>query len=225
MAITEAFTNSATIGTTEYSLPNASTTLTARTDNSVYQIFIDTSNVTISDLFECVVKEKATSGGSQRTIFEAYFPITPNWVFPALMLGTGWDVTIKKISGTDRSFSWSIRSLGSWTEAYTNSASISTTEYSLPNNSTTLATLTTAGVYQVILDVSSLTVTEQYEFKIYDKVTSGGTKNVIYTATITGAMAASYVSEALVLMNGFDFTLKKLSGTDRTIGWSIRQIA
>jgi hypothetical protein len=31
------------------------------------------------------------------------------WISPALMLGNGWDVTVQKLTGTDRVIEWSIR--------------------------------------------------------------------------------------------------------------------
>jgi len=110
-------------------------------------------------------------------------------------------------------------------EAYTNSASISTTEYSLPNNSTSLTPITVSGVYQVFIDTAAMTVTEQYQIRVLEKVTSGGTQREIYVAILTGAMAATWVSPTLILMNGWDVTVKKLSGTDRTFYWSIRKVA
>ena len=111
MAISEAYTNSASIGTTEYSLPNSSTTPASITDDGVYQVFIDTGNMAAGDQFRIKVKEKVTSGGTQREIYAAVLQgtMTDNWVSPSLVLIHGWDVTIQKLAGTDRSFAWSIR--------------------------------------------------------------------------------------------------------------------
>lgn len=113
MAISEAYTNSATIGTTEYSLPNNSTTLAAKAESGVYQVFVDTGAMAAGDQFEIKVKEKVTSGGTQRVIYSAVLTgtMTDNWVSPSLILLNGWDVTISKIAGTDRSLSWSIRKI------------------------------------------------------------------------------------------------------------------
>lgn len=105
------------------------------------------------------------------------------------------------------------------------SATISTTEYSLVNDSTSLATDTTDGIYQVFLDLSAMTVTEQYQIKVYEKCYSAGSKLVIYESIVTGTSAPTWVSPSLVLLYGWDVTVKKLAGTDRTIGWSIRQVA
>lgn len=111
MAISELYTNSATIGTTEYSLPNNSTTLTPITTDGVYQVFVDTGNMASGDQYRIRVSEKVTSGGSQRVIYSAILTgtMTDNWVSPSLILMHGWDVTVTKLAGTDRSFSWSIR--------------------------------------------------------------------------------------------------------------------
>lgn len=112
------------------------------------------------------------------------------------------------------------------TALYENSASISTTEYSLVANSTSLSNDTTDGVFQVWLDLSALTITEEYELKVYEKVQSGGTKREVFKANYFGPISpAHFPLPSLVLMHGWDVTLDKIAGTDRTIGWSIRQVA
>lgn len=110
-------------------------------------------------------------------------------------------------------------------EAYSGSATISTTEYSCPNNSTTLTPITVDGVYQTMFDTATMTAGDQYRFRVYEKVTSGGTQRVAYEAILTGSMADCYIMPSLILMHGWDVTILKLAGTDRSIGWSIRQVA
>lgn len=111
MAIQEAFSGSATIGATEFSLPNNSTTLTPRTEDGVYQVFIDASAMSFGDEFTICVYEKVTAGGAQQKVYESTITgvMTDCWVAPSLLLMHGWDVTIQKGAGTDRSFSWSLR--------------------------------------------------------------------------------------------------------------------
>lgn len=111
------------------------------------------------------------------------------------------------------------------TAAYENSATIGTTAFSLPNNSTTLTPITVDGVYQVFIDLAAMTVAEQYEIVVVERVTSGGAQREIFKAVITGAQAASWVSPSLILLHGWDVQVRKLVGTDRSIGWSIRQVA
>ena len=110
-------------------------------------------------------------------------------------------------------------------EAYTNSSSISSTEYSLPNNSTTPASITDDGVYQVFIDTGNMAAGDQYKIRVKEKVTSGGSQREIYAATLTGAMTDNWVSPSLILIHGWDVTVQKLAGTDRTFAWSIRKVA
>ena len=110
------------------------------------------------------------------------------------------------------------------TEAYTGTATISTTAYSLPNNSTTAASITTDGVYQVFIDFNSLTLAEAYSVRVLEKVTSAGSQREVFAATVRGANP-SFVSPSLILMHGWDVLVTKITGTDRSISWSIRQVA
>jgi hypothetical protein len=112
-------------------------------------------------------------------------------------------------------------------EAYAGSATIGTTEYSCPNagNYNSANGITTDGVYQVFLDLANMTITEQYQIRIYEKCRSSDTQRVIYEAIVTGIMADTWVSPSLILLHGWDVTLKKLAGTDRALHWSIRQVA
>ncbi len=109
-------------------------------------------------------------------------------------------------------------------EPYSNTATISTTEYSLVNNSTTLASITDDGVYQVFVDLFNLAVGDEYEIKIKEKVTSGGTQRTLYTAYQDGDIDEPFVTPSLILLHGWDVTMKKIAGTDRLISWSIRKV-
>lgn len=112
MAIAELHTGTSIIGVTEYSLVTPGTTLASSTTDGVFQVFIDFSALVSGDEYEVAVKEKATSAGTQRVIFRgtvAGLQGSPIWVSPSLILMHGWDVTVDKIAGTDRSISWSIR--------------------------------------------------------------------------------------------------------------------
>lgn len=109
--------------------------------------------------------------------------------------------------------------------AYEGSATIGATLYSLPNASTTLTPITVDGVYQVFVDFGAMTVTEEYEVTVLERVTSGGSQREIFKAVISGTTAPAWVSPSLILMHGWDVQIRKLAGTDRSIGWSIRQVA
>lgn len=112
-------------------------------------------------------------------------------------------------------------------EAYNGSATITTTEYSCPNagNYNSANGITDDGVYQVFLDTANMAFGDQYQIRVYEKCRSGDTQRVIYEAILTGTMAATWVSPSLILLHGWDVTLKKLAGTDRAINWSIRKVA
>ena len=110
--------------------------------------------------------------------------------------------------------------------AFANSATISTVEYSLPNNSVTLATLTAAAIYQVFVDISNMVSGDSYRVTIYEAVQAAGTKRIAWTEVLNGAPSAPvWVSPSLLLMNGWDVTMIRLAGADRVIGWSIRSVA
>jgi len=112
-------------------------------------------------------------------------------------------------------------------EAFTGSATIGVTEYSLPNAATYSAgaARTETGVLQVWLDMAALASGDQYQLSLYRKATSGGTLLKAETWDFTGAQTTPiFGSETFIVRHGWDFTLKKLTGTDRSIAWSIEQV-
>jgi hypothetical protein len=118
--------------------------------------------------------------------------------------------------------------VAAWTVLYSGSNSISTTEFSLTLNSTTgaPASKTDKGTVQLVLDVSAMIAGDQYELKLYDKARSGDTQRLASRWTMTGAQAEPlFMTPALMLGEGWDFTLKRLAGSDRTIQSSIRSYA
>lgn len=101
---------------------------------------------------------------------------------------------------------------------------IGTSEYSVAASSTTLATKTDTGVFQLALDLTAMTATEAYQITIYEKINSAGSKVVVHQASLYGVQSApGWMGPALSLLNGWDMTVKKLLGTDRSIGFSIRK--
>ena len=110
------------------------------------------------------------------------------------------------------------------TVAYTGTATIGSTEYSLVNNSTTLASSTDVGVYQVFIDTTTMQAGDEYEIDIKEKVVSGGSQKTIYLAVLDGAQSSPFVTPTLVLMLGWDVTMTRLSGSSRSIAWSIRKV-
>lgn len=115
MAISEAFTGTETVGSTnEWSLTTDTSydTGDAQTADGVYQVFLDLNALAAGDTFEFKVYEKVLGASTQRLVYWARFSGvqgSPVWVSPSLLLMHGWDATLKKIAGTDRSIDWSIR--------------------------------------------------------------------------------------------------------------------
>lgn len=111
------------------------------------------------------------------------------------------------------------------TEAFFGGVTI-TTEYSLTGSAGALQTLATPGIYQLFLGLQNLASGDCYLLKIKEKVQSTSTQAVVQSVRLTGAQAQpAYVTESLLLKNGWDMTLTQVSGTARLIEWSIRQVA
>lgn len=104
---------------------------------------------------------------------------------------------------------------------------ISTTEISVVSGTSTLQTITDDGVYQLWVDgVGVMAKGDEFIIKIYEKVeATGGTKRVVFVATLSDAQSELFVTPMLVLMHGWDMTLMKVAGTDRAFDASIRKIA
>lgn len=106
------------------------------------------------------------------------------------------------------------------------SASISTTEISMVSGTSTLQSSTAAGVYQLFVNVATMAAGDEYTIKVKEKVeNTSAAQLVVYSATLDGVQSGPFVLPSLVLLNGWDMTIQQVSGTARTIGWSIRKVA
>lgn len=113
------------------------------------------------------------------------------------------------------------------TELYHETATVSTTEYSLPNDANYSAgsAKTDDGIFQVFIEMVNMAAGDEYQIRIYEKVRSTTTQRIIYEANLVGAQVGPFVSIALILLHGWDVTMRKVTGTDRAFDWSIRQVA
>ena len=110
-------------------------------------------------------------------------------------------------------------------QAYTGTATMSTTEFSLVSGSTSLTGDTTPAVIQVFIDTNNMFAGDEYEIKIKDRIISTDAQRTIYTATLDGAQSAPFVTPSLILYHAWDITMKQITGTARSISWSIRKVA
>lgn len=109
--------------------------------------------------------------------------------------------------------------------AYTDSATVSTSEYSLPNDSTSLSAITTDGIYQLSVYVASMAAGDQFRFRVYEKLLSGGSQRTVFDVYVDGPQSGSYEFPARALGNGWDMTAIKVAGTDRTVEWCINSVS
>lgn len=102
-----------------------------------------------------------------------------------------------------------------------------TTELSIVFNATYAAgtNKTDDGIFQLFLDdQGNMTKTEEYEIRVMEKVHNGGTQKNIFKARLKGTQSEPFVTPPLALGNGWDFTIKKIAGTDRAFDARITQL-
>lgn len=104
---------------------------------------------------------------------------------------------------------------------------VSTTELSIVSGTTSLQTITDDGVYQLWIDpVTNMAKGDEFKIRIYETVEgTGGTKRVVFVATLSDAQSELFVTPMLILINGWDMTIQKIAGTDRAFDASIRKVA
>ena len=227
MAITEAFAGSETVSTTEWSLTTDTAGPDVETSDGFFQPFLDLNALAAGDEFVFKIYEKAQAADTQRLVHQAYFngpQYMPIYVGPALMLMHGWDMTLDKLAGTDRAITWSIRKGATPTEAFAGSETVSTTEWSLTTDTAGPDVETSDGIFQCFVDLNVLAAGDLFKFQAYEKVQSADTQRVVFTRELSTMSPPIFVSPALTLMHGWDFTLDKIAGTDRAITWSIRKV-
>lgn len=111
-------------------------------------------------------------------------------------------------------------------EAYTGTELVSTTEHSLTTDTDGPDVDTNAGIYQAFIDLNAMAAYDVFQFKCYEKARTGDTQRVVFSAYFEGAQTDPIaVTPTLILGVGWDMTLVKVSGTDRTINWRISKVA
>lgn len=103
---------------------------------------------------------------------------------------------------------------------------VGASELSIVSGTTALQTITDDGVYQLWVDAGNMAKGDEFIVRIYEKVEgTGGTKKVVFAATLSDVQSEIFVTPTLILINGWDMTIQKVAGTDRAFDASIRKIA
>jgi hypothetical protein len=113
MAITELYSGTEAVGSTEHSLTTDTAGPDVDTTDGVFQVWLDLSDMVAGDELQIRIYEKVRSGDTQRVAEEwilAGVQAKPIWVSPSLILMHGWDVTCDALAGTITVL-WSIRQI------------------------------------------------------------------------------------------------------------------
>ena len=112
------------------------------------------------------------------------------------------------------------------TEAFTGTELVTITEWSLTTDTAGPDVELSDGVFQCLLDLNALIAGDNFQLKLYEKVATADTQRLMETWSFVGAQSKpNFSSPSFILMHGWDFTLIRIAGTDRTITWSIRKVA
>jgi len=106
------------------------------------------------------------------------------------------------------------------------SRSISTTEWSLVSDTSAGPDVdTNAGVYEGYIDVAALVAGDEFRIRVYEKARAAGTQRLLEEWFIAGIQGSPlFITGEFLLGAGWDMTILRLAGSDRTIDWSIRQV-
>lgn len=86
----------------------------------------------------------------------------------------------------------------------------------------TLATITSAGVYQLLVDCNNLALGDEVKLRIYIKVRSGDGSLLLYETTVEDLpVNLISVSPPVAAVHEFKATLLQQAGTGRAFDWSI----
>ena len=222
--------DSVSVGATELSIISGTTTLQTVTDDGIYSLIVDPVEAALAkgDYFKVRAYEKVLSGGTKRVVWDAVIgnAQAEPFMFPPLMLMHGWDFTIQKLAGTDRSWDASIRGTATTiTEAYTQSAlSVDGTELSLTGGTSTLLTKAEAGIYQLWIDpVTNMAKGDEFVIRAYEKAVT--TKRQVFEIVLMDVQMQLFVSPFFTLINGWEMTMQRTAGTARAFDTCIRKVA
>jgi hypothetical protein len=109
------------------------------------------------------------------------------------------------------------------TQAFSGTEAVGGTEHSCTTDTSGPDVDTTAGAFQLFLDLSDMVAGDELQIRFYEKVRSGDTQRVFHEERLVGVQSQPiWVSPCYMLLQGWDMTLKAISGTI-TVLWSIRK--
>lgn len=220
MAITVT-TNSASISTTEYFLFGNSTTASYQTTDAWVQASLDLSNCVAGDEFLIKIYEKIDTTNARVVWSSSVLGTQPAMTTPSLMLANGYEISVIRVSGSDRTIPWTIYTSSGNIVSANNSPTISTTEYYLFSDSTTPTYASTDRVLQTMIDFSNMAVGDAFRVRVYEKI-DGTNVKAVYDTTLVGTQSHAWVNPARFVGNGYEISVTKTAGTDRTVPWSYR---
>lgn len=100
------------IGTTEHDIIS-DTTYDAGdllTSKQAVQLELVVSGIAVGDSFE-IARRESINGTNQRKVLATIFDVQPDEpiMIPLMLNGNGWAYTLKKLTGTDRTWEWSVK--------------------------------------------------------------------------------------------------------------------
>lgn len=219
---------SPTIGTSEYSLFGETTSGVPLTGTTDYLLdgWIDTTVITAGDVFELKLYEQVNGSTQRGKVIRRFVGGESLVMLPRLPLTEGYDLTLKKISGTDRAVPFSLRlATPTFATSIDSSPTVGTSEYSLIGETTSAVPLSNTTDYyaSVWIDANAVTFADNFELKLYEKVNNGTQRSQVLHRFAGGETL--YFIPFLPLSEAYDITLKKISGSDRAIPNSVRVIA
>lgn len=105
------------------------------------------------------------------------------------------------------------------------SEAVGATEWSTTTDTSGPDAQTDDKVVQLVADVSDMVDGDELEIAFYEKATSSATQYLAEKWTLRGVQSKkTWYSPAFIVTDGWDFTLKAISGTI-TVNWTVRSAA
>ncbi|MEQ1734884.1 MAG: hypothetical protein ABL886_00470 [Rhodoglobus sp.] len=102
--------------------------------------------------------------------------------------------------------------------------SIGTSPFFILAGSTTAAYSTTPAICQLFIDINLIAAGDEFKVKLLEKI-DGSTVRTCYEANIAPQSNKGWVSPQFIMHdNGWDWSVEKVSGTDRALPIELRYV-